>query len=69
MISIPRGLTTAAEGTFKPTTGDFDFDTNDRDSNFGVLLENFGTGERVKQRNYHITLKTTAGSVDCGSGC
>ena len=48
MISIPRGLTTAAEGTFTPTTGDFDFDTNDRDSNFGVLLENFGTGERVK---------------------
>ena len=38
MINIPRGLTTAAEGTFSPTTGDFKFDTNDADSNFGVLL-------------------------------
>ena len=59
-----------AEGTFSIGSGDFDYDTNDADgSRFGVFLREFGTGERVDQKNYHITYKTQTGTQSCGSGC
>lgn len=59
-----------AEGTFSIATGDFEYNTNDADGGrYGVFQREFGTGERVKQRNYHITYKTQTGTKPCGTGC
>ena len=51
MISIPRGLTVLAHGTF--TAGAFEFDTDERNADFGLVFTEHGTKAAVDQRNFH----------------
>ena len=55
MINIPRGMTVLAHGTFTP--GTFEFDTDDRFSDFGLVTSPHGTGAAINQRNYHFRLE------------
>ena len=57
MILIPRGLTTLAHGTF--SSGTFEFDTDDRFSDFGLIFTPHGTAATVSQRNYHQRIEAS----------
>ena len=70
VVDIARGLTVLAMGSFSSNTNTFEFDTDTLDgSDFGIFDTPFGTANRVTQVNYHQTLVTSAGTVNCGAGC
>ena len=58
MINIPRGLTTLAHGSFSPG-GAFEFDTDDRFSDFGIVFSPHGTRAAVNQRNFHQRIEAS----------